>query len=345
MQTKELILKILLENKNCSISGEKIASQCKISRTAVWKAIKNLREEGYEIEGVQNGGYILKNAQEVFSEQNFKFNFYKEFPQFSESKIDFFTQIDSTNSYAKRLLSEAGTLYDLNGNISESGKNLRNRIIFAESQTNGRGRFGRTFVSPQKTGLYISIIHAPKEGILNPGKITAFTAVAVKRAIKNVFSVEPKIKWINDLYLNEKKICGILTEGTVNFELNKIEACVIGIGINIFQNENFSDDLKNIAGGIISSKENLNFYRMQLLVQICGEVLKIFNENEKNLIQEYKASSFLIGREVKVFPIIGEDKTSYLAKVLDIDENAHLVIEDQNGIKKALESGEVSIKF
>lgn len=345
MSTKDSILKILLKNQNSSISGEKLAEICNVSRAAIWKAVNNLRNEGYKIDGIQNGGYILKNSEEVFSAESFKNKFNKEFPEFAQNKVDFFSEIDSTNSYAKRILQNSGDFYDFSGNLTSDGKEFSNRIIFADSQTQGRGRFGRTFISPQKSGIYVSIIYAPKEGITNPGIITAFSAVAVSRAIKNVFNIQPQIKWINDLYLNNKKICGILTEGIVDFERNKISSCVIGIGINIFQNKHFSEELKKIAGGILQNSEEISSNRINLLVQVCGQVLKIFSENKSHIIEEYKQNSFLIGKNITVFPVAGTQNNSYSAKVIDIDENAHLVIKTESEEIKSLESGEVSVKI
>ena len=214
---------------------------------------------------------------------------------------------------------------------------FQTRIIFAESQTSGRGRFGRTFVSPQKNGIYVSIIYVPEGGISNPGKITAFASVAVKRALKKVFQIDAKIKWINDLYFNEKKICGILTEGIFNPQVKKIEAGIIGIGINIGSGC-FKGELEKIAGGIIDS------LRLSLLVQVCANVLEIFSEDESSVLSEYKSSSFLLGKKITVFPIVLENEKSYSANAVDIDENASLIVELDDGTKKALTSGEVSVR-
>lgn len=282
-------------------------------------------------------------CKNIFSAESFKAEFSKSFPEFRENPVEFFTEIDSTNSYAKRLLSDAKNLFDENGNLTEDGKNLSGRIIFAESQTSGRGRFGRTFVSPKKNGIYVSVIYAPKGGISNPGKITAFASVCVKRALKKVFQIDAKIKWINDLYFNGKKICGILTEGIFNPQVQKIEAGIIGIGINI-GSDCFKGELENIAGGIINSSQIDDSLRLELLIQVCANVLKIFSEDENSVLSEYKSSSFLLGKKITVFPIACESEKSYSAKAVDIDENASLVVELEDGTKKALTSGEVSVR-
>ena len=282
-------------------------------------------------------------CKNIFSAESFKEEFSKAFPEFRENPVEFFTEIDSTNSYAKRLLSKAKNLFDENGNLTEDGKELSGRIIFAESQTSGRGRFGRTFVSPQKNGIYVSIIYVPEGGISNPGKITAFASVAVKRALKKVFQIDAKIKWINDLYFNGKKICGILTEGIFNPQVNKIEAGIIGIGINIGSGC-FKGELEKIAGGIINSSKINDSLRLELLIQVCANVLEIFSEDESSVLSEYKSSSFLLGKKITVFPIVLENEKSYSANAVDIDENASLIVELDDGTKKALTSGEVSVR-
>jgi BirA family biotin operon repressor/biotin-[acetyl-CoA-carboxylase] ligase len=262
-----------------------------------------------------------------------------EYPKLKTSSVECFQTIDSTNTYAKKLLAE---------NIAST---LNKKIIVAESQTKGRGRLGRFFCSPEKTGIYLSIIYVPEYAMegknIDPAKITAFSAVAVCRVIKKLYNVEPKIKWINDIYLNQKKIAGILTEGITNFETGCIEACVIGIGINIQHNEkSFPEDVAKIAGSIIGKENNseqTKVSRAKFAAEIAGEILSIFDEKKENIMKEYKAASFLIGSIVNVYSLIGDDTSVYKAKVLEIDDNAGLVVELSNGTKKTLNSGEVTL--
>lgn len=344
MTTKEYVLKILTENKDKPFSGEILAQQCGVSRAAVWKAVKTLREEGYSIEGLSNGGYLLKGDEEVFNEEKFSSQLCSAFPELEESSIYFFEEIDSTNTYAKQLLAKAGALRGIDGNLTHAGKELNNAVIIAESQTAGRGRFGRTFYSPSKTGIYISLIYVPEGGIKNPAGITAFSAVAVSRAIEKVYGVKSQIKWINDVYIEGKKVCGILTEGIANFETGQIEACVIGIGINIEENEILPSDVKKIAGSILGGNKK-NADRCGLSVQVCGEVFKVLNEDFSSVLNEYKSKMFLIGRTVQVYPVIGEEKSSYPAKVVDVDDNAGLIVQLEDETLKSLNSGEVSLKL
>ena len=342
MTTKDKVLEILSQNHNQSVSGEKIASFCGVSRAAIWKAIKTLREEGCKIEGTTNGGYILQGPADVFSKDMLIKYLAEDYPDFAKGNIECFKNIDSTNTYAKKILSECGALRLANGGLSPAGKKYNNSIIVAESQTAGRGRLGRTFVSPSKTGIYLSVIYAPEGGITEPAKLTAFSAVAVKRVIKKLYKIDAKIKWINDIYINGKKVCGILTEGFTNFETGSIESAVIGIGINISDNQDIFNANKS-AGSITGKKPDENITRCQLAALVAGETLKIFDEDTASVMMEYRNSSFLIGDKVQVHPIIGDDKAAYFAQVIDIDDKAGLVVQLEDGSRKTLNSGEVSL--
>lgn len=362
MSTKSTILQILTSSKNGAVlSGEELASQCGVSRAAVWKAVKALREEGFEITGTTNGGYVLESG-DVLTTEAVASAFNAAFPRFAGARIEVFKEIDSTNIQAKRWLSECGSLRTADGQLTEAGKTYENSIIVAEKQTAGRGRSGRTFVSPARTGIYLTVIYAPQGGITNPAKITAFSAVAVCRALKKLYGIQPSIKWINDIFYKGKKICGILTEGTTNFETGIIEAAVIGIGVNIEENPAaFGSEVSKIAGGIFSAEDEKSdvikaageraltssgkkVSRAQLAAQIAGETLQVLSQPAESVIQEYKDLSFLIGKEVEVHTLIDSSQGIYMAKVLDIDQNAALVVSLADGSKKTLISGEVSLK-
>ena len=339
-----------------AVSGEALAAECGVSRAAIWKAINALREQGLQIEGTTNGGYQLKD-DDIFSDELFRQTFASNYPDFSESHIECFKEIDSTNTYAKRILAECGNLRDSSGALTEAGKKYHKAIFIAEKQTAGRGRLGRTFVSPEKTGIYISVIYAPKGGITNPARLTACAAVAICRAIKNVIcklpegtSIEPQIKWINDIFVGGKKVCGVLAEGVANFESGMIEAAVVGMGINIKKNTTaFEGQLADVVG-TLEDATSAKISRIEIAAEIAGQVLKIFEEDasspdaHKAIIKEYKEASFLIGRELTVYPLIGDEKSSYKATATDIDDNAGLIVTLEDGSKRTLSSGEVSLK-
>ena len=364
MTTKEKVLKLLVEAQGQAVSGEVLAAECGVSRAAVWKAINSLRESGSSIEGTTNGGYVLAD-NDIFTPELFSETFSTRFPELSDCRIECFKEIDSTNTYAKRLLAECGNLRDSGGQLTEAGKKYHKAVIVAEKQTAGRGRLGRTFVSPEKTGIYISVIYAPEGGITNPARLTASAAVAICRAIKNVLSklpegstIEPQIKWINDIFLGGKKVCGVLAEGVANFESGMIEAAVVGMGINIKKNKTaFEGELADVVGTLEDALSQTSpdapvpsISRVQLAAEIAGQVLKIFEEDSsspaahKAIIKEYKEASFLLGQELTVFPLIGDQKSSYKARAIDIDENAGLIVTLKDGSRKILQSGEVSLK-
>ena len=255
MTTKERVLEILTQNQNKSVSGEVLAETCGISRAAIWKAVKSLREQGCKIEGTTNGGYVLYGSADILTPETVSRELIKNYPHLSNSHIETFEIIDSTNTYAKRILSECGNLRTPYGELTPAGKKAHKSIYIAESQTAGRGRLGRTFFSPAKTGIYLTVIYAPEGGIINPARLTAFAAVAVCRVVERLYNVKPSIKWINDIFVNGKKICGILTEGSTNFETGLIESAIVGIGINISDNpEVFTKELAEIAGSLPEQK-------------------------------------------------------------------------------------------
>ena len=363
MTTKEKVLKMLVEAKGQAVSGEVLAAECGVSRAAVWKAINTLREAGSSIEGTTNGGYVLSD-NDVFTAELFKETFSSRFPKLADCHIECFKEIDSTNTYAKRLLAECGKLRDGEGQLTEAGQKYHRAVIIAESQTAGRGRLGRTFVSPEKTGIYISVIYAPKGGITNPARLTASAAVGICRAIKNIFGdslkteLLPQIKWINDIFLAGKKVCGILAEGVANFESGMIESAVIGMGINIKKNKTaFEGELSNIVGTLEDAFSQTSpdasapsISRLQVAAEIAGQILKIFEEDasgpeaHKAIIKEYKEASFLLGQELTVYPLIGDEKSSYKSTATDIDENAGLIVTLKDGTTKTLSSGEVTLR-
>ena len=364
MTTKEKVLEQLLNAGGKIVSGEDLATTCGISRAAIWKAVNSLRTEGYKIEGATNGGYTLDD-DDVFTSELFQKTFSTRFSDLAYCHIECFKEIDSTNTYAKRILAECGNLRNTEGELTNAGQKYHKAIIVAESQSAGRGRLGRTFVSPEKTGIYISVIYAPKGGITNPARLTASAAVAICRAIKNILSklpevcrLEPQIKWINDIFFGGKKVCGVLAEGVANFESGMIEAAVVGMGINIKKNKNaFDDELANVVGTLEEALSQSSpevpppsISRVQLATEIAGQVLKIFEEDSsspavhKAIIKEYKEESFLLGQELTVYPLIGDEKSSYKARATDIDENAGLIVTLKDGSLRTLSSGEVTLK-
>ena len=343
MTTKQKVFEILSASKGSYISGEKLAQECGVSRAAIWKAVKAIRDEGFLIEGTNNNGYSLSEYQtdDILSQAVLEYTLGQTFPEFAHSHIECFETIDSTNTYAKKLAAQDASKY-------------HQAIITAQSQIAGRGRIGRTFESPSGTGVYLSLIITPQGGITQPAVITASAAVAVCRAIKKLYGVQPAIKWINDIYVQNdgvlKKAVGILTEGITNFETGQIESAVIGIGVNISPSDKIKKSAaKDIAGFLANapriddSPENHTPSRAQFISEIAGQVFNILNEPLPAVIAEYKSMMFLFGKPLTVHPLIGDDKSAYTAKAIDLDENAGLVVELTDGTKQVLSSGEVTL--
>lgn len=328
MNLKDVLLRQLISAQKTDgfISGEELAEQCNISRTAVWKAVNALRKQGAKIEAVTNRGYRLIDS-EIFNAEAIN----AKLPANSGVKIVFFKSIDSTNTEAKRRLA-----------LVPQGE-LHKTVFVAAMQTAGRGRLtGRTFYSPSDTGIYLSLVWN-SGNIAAPAKITAVAAVAVCRALKNIYDADAKIKWVNDIYIGEKKVCGILTEGTANFESGRIESAIIGIGVNISA-DGMPDNLKNIAGGVIKSGEKMK--RSDLTAAIITEIVELLDGGEiktAEAMQEYKSRSNLIGKKITVSPVIGENKTDYTATATGITDEAKLEVRLSDGTVKYLDSGEVSL--
>ncbi len=322
MSIKNEILHILESNKGRNISGQELADKLTVSRTAVWKAINSLKEEGYLIEAASNKGYSLSTSSDVLSSEGIKLYLDEEFKNIL---ITVYKTIESTNSQAKLLAiqnAQHGT------------------TIIAEEQTNGRGRFGRNFFSPSDSGIYMSIILKPQLNIENSVLITTAAAVAVCEAIEKFASEAPKIKWVNDIFIGDRKVCGILTEAVTNFESGMMDSVVLGIGINVkTKNEDFPIELQNTAGSIFY--ENNNFIRNQLSAEIINNVLKISkNLEDKSFMSSYKERSMILGKHI----LYNKNNNWYEGYALDIDDSGGLIIYSADGQKITLNSGEVSIK-
>lgn len=311
-----------LENSEGYISGEFISSKLNISRAAVWKHIKTLRADGYGIESVPNNGYRLVSSPNSITEYEIKKA--KKQKGFGE-EIIFLDTVSSTNSYAKKLAEEGG----------KSGT-----VVVAESQTGGRGRFGRNFYSPKNEGAFFSVIIRPKIDLSEASMITCFTAVAVCNGIEKASGFRPKVKWTNDILLGGKKICGILTELSLTAETNLVDYIIIGIGINI-NNTAFPDEIKEIATSILLETKRRQ-KRALLVANILDELDFILNNewDKKQLIAQYRKDMAILGKEIII--INGENKTN--ATALNIAEDGSLMVKLNDGTIKTINSGEISIK-
>ena len=217
MRTREKLLDFFEKNKGAYFSGEELAARLSVSRTAVWKAVNSLRKDGYEIDAVPNKGYCLSADTDILSSQGVEK--YLE-PVCASIEMEILPAVGSTNDYLRE-------------------KALKGQkegfTVLAGEQTGGRGRTGRSFYSPADTGIYMSLLLRPEN--CSPAvavKFTTMAAVAACRAIEKVSQKKAQIKWVNDVYIEDKKVCGILTEGAVSLEKGSLEYVILGVGINVY---------------------------------------------------------------------------------------------------------------
>lgn len=318
---KQKILDILEKNRGKSISGSQIAKMLNCSRTAIWKHINQLKLDGFDIKSTTNKGYCLDISDDIFSKSAIQ----KYLPSDFIGDVIIYDVLESTNTTAK--------------SIAHSAK--ENTIIIANQQTGGRGRYGRTFYSPSQSGIYLSIILKPKTNIKDASLLTCMVAVSVVRSLKKLYSIDAKIKWVNDIYINGKKVCGILTEANVNIETSTFDYVVVGIGINISPpKEGYNKDIKNIATSVCEHT-NVPVLKNQLIGEVISDLLnslKYFTSCD--FMNEYKQHSFIIGKQVD---IVSPDQTQTVT-VLDITDNGHLKVLQKDNKILEISSGEVSIR-
>lgn len=324
MSTKHRILELLEQNRGDSISGERLAGILNVSRNAVWKAVKELEKEGYSIEAVTNKGYRLSDQNDIVSIQGIKPFLSPQSKLYAEN-IKIYKTLESTNKTAKEM-AVAG---------AEHGT-----VIIADSQTKGRGRYSRSYFSPSG-GLYMSIILRPEVlNFENPTSVTAFAAVAVCEAIESISEKTPKIKWVNDILIDGKKVCGILTEAVTDFESGSLDWIVLGIGINVYiKTEDFPDDLQSLATSIFPN-EKMFGVRNKLSAEIINRILGYdITPREAEIFRKYKNRLAMLGNQVTVI----QNKIEYKAAVIDIDAAGHLVVKNENGEIITVSSGEIRV--
>lgn len=319
------ILKTLIENTDKYISGEEISQRFGVSRTAVWKAIKHLKEQGYEIESVSRKGYKLIEQTNELSADALAIDIKP-----VSHPIHFICKksVDSTSSELKRLASNGADEWT---------------VLLAEEQTEGRGRLGRQWISNPREGIYMSLLLKPDIQPQHAAKITQIAASAVTLAIREVLNLPALIKWPNDIVINGKKICGILTEMTA--ELNQINYVVLGIGINV-NGKAFDEEIKHKATSLMLAAESEDILDRK---EILKSFYKHFDQLYENFLQDLSAKesielcrrySAIIGSDVQ---IIRRANTQDV-HVLDITNDGELLVRHLDGKEEIIISGEVSIR-
>lgn len=321
---KTEMLALLEENKGEFVKGQVLADRLSVTRSAVWKAVMLLREDGYNIKAVTNKGYCLEESSDILSAQSimpFLKGAAKDF------RLDIRKSLPSTNTELKRLAADG---------------EKEGLVLIANEQTAGRGRMGRSFFSPADSGIYMSLLLRPNTQSNTAVLLTSLVAVSVARAIEQVSRIKVGIKWVNDLFCGNKKLVGILTEGGIDMESGMLEYAVVGIGVNVFTHA-FPDEIKGIASSVSASLEgdSTHFSRSLLAAQILNQIAADLPMLESRAhIAEYKARSVLIGRDIYVL----KKGVQIPAVALDIDDNASLVVRYEDRSTETLFSNEVSIK-
>ena len=322
MSAKQRILERLEQCRGQSVSGAALAEELGVSRTAVWKAVRSLQKDGYLIDAVRNKGYLLRQENDKLSLEGIKP--YLDDPDMI-GRIAIYDTLASTNLTAKKLA--------LDGAPSGTA-------VLANTQTQGRGRLGRSFYSPPDAGLYFSQILRPSIPAEDSVLITTAASVAVCRAIESVTGLYPLIKWVNDIYLDGKKICGILTEAVTNIESGEIASVVIGIGINVSAAA-FPPELSAVAGALYQTRPAA-VSRNRLAAGLFNQLQHLPEMvQSRSYLPEYRQRSLVLGKRIR---ILGQ--AEQLADVLDIDSDGGLVVRLlADGRRAVLKSGEISIRL
>lgn len=317
------ILNLLKQAGDNFLSGEYLAETLNVSRTAIWKHIKALRDSGYDIESVPRNGYRLLHSPDLLSAEEMKNSLST---KILGSDIKYFTTTDSTNNQAKKLA--------LDGAVDGT-------IVISEEQNGGRGRLSRSFFCPKYKGIWFSVILRPDFLPQEAPKCTLLAAVAVTKAIYDVTGVKVGIKWPNDILYNGKKLVGILTE--MSAEMERINYIVLGIGIDVnISVEETPEDIRNIMTSL-SQITGKKVSRLELLNKLLYHLEQLYIMAQKQsfapILDEWRKYSITLNQEIKV--ISGNDVT--YGEAVDIDDDGALLVKINGQIKRVL-AGDVSIR-
>lgn len=319
---KEEILR-LLRSADGYISGQELCNRFGVSRTAVWKAINQLKEAGYEIEAQQNKGYKLMAAPDLMTEAEIKSLMHTEWVA---KEVLYFDTIDSTNIKAQEFAEKgypSGTL------------------VVADKQESGKGRRGRSWVSPSGTGIFMTLMIKPDINPNNASMLTLVAALAVAKAITSVTGEEALIKWPNDIVVNGKKVCGILTE--MNAQFDYINHIVVGIGINV-HNESFPEEISQMASSLMIEAGGKRFHRAQIIAETMSYFEQYYDTFLKTqdlsaLVREY--DELLVNRNKSVRVL--DPKEPFDGKAMGITPKGELIVDTWES-RKLVSSGEVSVR-
>lgn len=298
-----------LKDKTDFTSGEEMANHFNLSRTAVWKAIKNLEDRGIHVISLKHKGYKLDQGDLILADTLAQS---LHMPVYYNKKCQS-TQIDAKNGIEENHIAPA--------------------LYVASSQSQGKGRFDRKFYSPVQGGIYMSLRLKPNVSAEHLKPYTMMVASCIVKAISRLTGIKTKIKWVNDIYLENRKIAGILTEAITSIETGLITDVIIGVGIN-FHISNFPDELHDIATSLFL--EHPTITRHELITEIWK---LFFTIPEKELIKVYRDTSLVLNKKVTFV----ENNQIYSGLVTDINKKGYLKITLDDGKEKILKGGEISL--
>lgn len=307
MKTYEKIY-YYLQDQSDYTSGETLANEFELSRTAIWKAIKTLEEKGIQIDSIKKRGYKIISGDLLLPEvisKNLKIGV--TLNEKSES-----TQLDAKNNM---------------------DADKQTHLYLAPSQEQAKGRFGRQFFASKQGGIYMSLHLKPNVPFEDVKPYTLMVASSIVKAISRLTGIETEIKWVNDIYYNGKKIAGILTEAISSVETGLITDVIIGVGIN-FHITDFPADISEKAVSLFSTQPSIT--RNQLITEIWN---LFFTIPEKDLIKVYKEKSLVLNKQVTFM----ENDCLYTGLAQDITNQGHLIVKLDDGQEKLLRSGEISL--
>ena len=320
MSVRDALAELLAERDDAFLSGEEAAEKLGVTRAAVWKAVRSLEETGCRIEAVPGRGYRIAEDCDLLCASGIA-------RALNDARFDVrcFDTLPSTNTFLRELAAEGAS---------------EGVVAVAAAQTAGKGRLGRSFFSPADTGLYMSVLLRPLLAAEDAPRITTAAAVAVCEALEEVCGVHPGIKWVNDIFLDGRKVCGILTEASFDAETGTLSYAVTGIGINVYEPKGgFPEELRDIAGAVTKER------RRGLRAALCAAVLRHFWALYSALpggscAAEYRRRCLCIGQRIRI--LAGRTETPALA--LDVDDACRLWVRLDDGEEKLLSSGEISVR-
>lgn len=322
MSTKDHILRYLKENKGNWVSGEFLSLKTNVSRSAVWKHMLRLKEEGYVIESSRKKGYVLLQSSDLLLVSEIQEGLRTRI--FGKQEVFHHLETDSTNLRAKILADQGAP---------------EGTLIIAEGQTGGKGRRGRSWFSPAGKGIYASLILRPTLPPNEAPRLTLLTAVAAAEALLALVPVPVRIKWPNDITVNGKKLAGILTQAST--EIDVLDYVVVGLGVNVnIAEEEFPDDLRDSATSLLieTGATHPRIGMLRLYLEAFEEWYDRFRQSGfPPVLERWKELSDVIGRQVSVHIF----NRRHTGEVLDVDPDGALILRDREGVLQKIVSGDI----